>query len=110
MFKFRVGDEIIVTGGRDKGKKGKIQSVLESENKIVIVGVNIYKRHKKASRTQKAGIYEVTRPISTANVAIICPKCGKTTRVGFQMNGKTKERICKKCKATITTTTERIKK
>ena len=98
MFKFKVGDEVQITAGRDKGTKGKVEKALIGENKLVVHGVNIYKRHRKVSRSQPAGIYEITRPIPVANVAIICPKCTKTTRVGFIKEGKTKYRICKKCK------------
>lgn len=103
MFKFKNGDEIIVTSGRDKGKKGKIEKVLVSENKIVVSGVNVYKRHRKVSRTQPAGIYEVTRPIDVAKVSIICPKCGKQIKVGFKVEGKKKIRICKKCNGSLNT-------
>ncbi len=102
MFKFKVGDQVIITAGRDKGKKGKIEKVFERDNKLVVTGANLYKRHRKATRTQGAGIFEVTRPITVANIAIICPKCGKETKVGFSQEGKTKERICKKCGGTIT--------
>lgn len=108
MFKFKVGDEILITAGRDKGQKGKVQRVYLQESKLTVGGVNIYKRHKKATRNQGAGIFEVTRPISTAAVAIICSKCGKPTKVGFKVTGKTKERICKKCGGVITI--ERSKK
>lgn len=108
MFKFQINDSVLVTAGRDKGKKGKIQRVFARENKLMVEGVNTYKRHRKATRNQKAGIFEVTRPISTASVAIVCPKCGKPTKVAFKVSGKTKERICKKCKGTITV--ERSKK
>ncbi len=101
MFKFKVGDEVLVTAGKDKGKKGKIEKVLIGENKVLVAGVNVYKRHKKATRNQKAGIFDIYRPITTANIAIICPKCSKQTRVGFQMEGKTKIRICNKCKGKI---------
>ncbi len=101
MFKFRKGDEVIVTVGRDKGKKGKIEKVLQKENKLVVAGINIYKRHRKVSRNQPAGIYEVSRPMDVAKVAIICPKCGKRTRVGFTITQKEKNRICKKCKGVI---------
>lgn len=101
MFKFKVGDEVLVTSGRDKGKKGKIQKVLIKENKLVVGGVNLYKRHKKATRNQKAGIFDVTRPVTTASVAIICSKCGKPTKIEFKVNANTKERICKKCGGTI---------
>jgi len=103
MFKFKVSDEVLITAGRDKGKKGKIQKVLTGENKVVVTGVNIYKRHRKATRSQKAGIYEITRPVPVANVAIICPKCSKPTRVGFLTEGSVKFRICGKCKGKITT-------
>ena len=101
MYKFKVGDEVQVMAGRDKGKKGKIEKVYKKENKIVIAGVQIYKRHRKVTRTQPAGIYEIARPLSTSTVAIICPKCGKPTRVGFLMEGKIKVRICKKCQGRL---------
>lgn len=102
MFKFRRGDEVVITAGRDKGKKGKIAKVLTKEAKLVVEGVNIYKRHKKVSARQPAGIYQIARPIPTASVAIICPKCGKPTRVGFAHEGKTKYRVCKKCQGRLT--------
>src|SRR3989344_3651209 len=103
MYKYKVGDQVQITTGKDKGKKGKIEKVLESENKIVVAGVNVYKRHRKVTRTQPAGIFEVTRPITASKVAIICPKCGKLTRVGFEIKGKVKSRICKKCKGSLAT-------
>ncbi len=102
MYKYKVGDQVQVTTGKDKGKKGKVEKVLETENKLIVSGVNVYKRHRKVSARQAAGIYEITRPILASKVAIICPKCGKLTRVGFQMDGKIKIRTCKKCKGTIT--------
>jgi large subunit ribosomal protein L24 len=87
--------------GRDKGKKGKVEKVYKKENMLLVTGINIYKRHRKVSRTQPAGIYDITRPIDAAKVSIICPKCSKLTRVGFEQKGKTKNRICKKCKGII---------
>ena len=101
MFKYKVGDEILVTTGRDKGKKGKIEKIFPKLGKIAVGSVNIYKRHKKVSRNQAAGIYEITRPLDVAKVILICPKCSKTTRVGFQIEGKNKVRICKKCQGRI---------
>jgi len=103
VFKFKVGDQLQIVSGRDKGKKGTIEKVLPSENKLVVNGVNIYKRHRKATRSQSAGIYEIIRPISVSKVRIICPKCSKLTRVSFIFEGKTKKRFCKKCKGNLTT-------
>jgi len=101
MFKLKVGDEVQVITGRDRGKKGKIEKVLKKENKLVVGGVNVYKRHRKVTRTQPAGIYELTRPILLSKVALICPKCGKPTRIGITTEGKTQVRICKKCKGLV---------
>src|SRR3989344_6719523 len=97
MFKFKIGDEVLITAGSQTGKKGKIEKVLPRENKVVVSGVNMYKRHKKVSKNQPAGIYDITRPITVANIAVICPKCNKPTRIGFEKEGKIKNRICKKC-------------
>ena len=97
MFKFKAGDEVLVTAGRDKGKKGRVQKVITRENKVVVEGINIYKRHKKATKNQKSGIYEVARPIPLANVVVVCPKCSRLTRIGFRIEGSKKYRICKKC-------------
>ncbi len=101
MYKFKIGDQVLITAGKDKSKKNKIEKILPRENKVIVAGVNLYKRHRKATRNQAAGIYEVIRPINVANVAIICPKCTKPTRVGFIYDGKSKIRICKKCKGRI---------
>lgn len=101
MNKFKVGDEVQITSGRDRVKKGKVGRVLARENMLVISGANLYKRHRKATRTQKAGIYEIERPLSMSKVALVCPKCARPTRVGFKIDGKTKNRICKKCQGVI---------
>lgn len=101
MLKFKIGDEVVITSGRDKSKKGKIEKIFAREASIIVSGVNTYKRHRKVTRSQAAGIYEISRPISTAKIAIICPKCGKRTRVAFKNEGTNKNRICVKCKGVI---------
>lgn len=101
MFKYKVGDEVLITSGKEKGKKSKIEKVLPGENKLIVAGINIYKRNKKATRSEKSGIFEVVRPISVASVQVICPKCIKPTRIGFALFDNHKNRICKKCKARI---------
>lgn len=97
MFKLKAGDEIVVTIGKDKGKKGTIEKVLKGENKIVVGAINVYRRHRKATASRKSGFFEFPRPINTANVALMCPKCSKQTRIGFETEGKKKYRVCKKC-------------
>jgi len=101
MYKFKIGDEIVVTSGRDKGKRGKIEKILKKEAKVVVPQINVYKRHRKATRNQASGIYDVTRPIPVASIAIICPKCSKQTRIGFEIENNKKYRICKKCKGRL---------
>lgn len=101
MYKFKVGDQVQVRSGRDKGKSGKIEKILLKENKAVIGGINIYKRHKKISKNKPAGIFEVERPLPIPNAAIICPKCSKPTRIGFVIEGNVKNRICKKCQGRL---------
>ena len=101
MYKFKVGDQVKVIAGKDKGKSGKIEKIFARENKLVVSGVNIYKRHKKVTRNEPAGIFEITRPIGISKISLICPKCQKLTRVAFSLEGKTKKRICKKCKGVI---------
>ncbi len=101
MFKYKVGDEIQVTMGSQKAKKGKIEKVFLKEGKVIVGGVNVYKRHKKVSRNQAAGIHEIARPMNVSMLTIICPKCKKPTRVGFEIEGKIKKRVCKKCKGTL---------
>ena len=101
-MKLRKGDQIIVTIGKDKGRKGKIESVNEKEQTVVVPGVNIYKRHeKKRDEKRQGGIIEFARPLSLGKVALLCPKCGKQTRVGYLVTKGEKERICKKCEARI---------
>ncbi|OGM19553.1 50S ribosomal protein L24 [Candidatus Woesebacteria bacterium RIFCSPLOWO2_01_FULL_37_19] len=101
MLKFKIGDKVKVTAGKDKGREGKIEKILPSESRALIPGVNIYKRHVKGRQGQKGGIFEIPRPLPFSNIILICPKCKKTTRVGFNIAGKEKKRICKKCKKEI---------
>ena len=72
MFKFKVGDEVKISMGKDKGKTGKIEKIITRENKIVVTGINVYKRHKKVSKNSPAGIYEITRPLDVSKITLIC--------------------------------------
>lgn len=100
--KLRVGDKVLVTGGKDKGREGKIDKVYPDKAKVRVDGLNVYKRHVKGFGGEKGGIIEFSRPLPVANVSFLCPKCGKPTRVRYRVDksgGKT--RICAKCNRAI---------
>jgi large subunit ribosomal protein L24 len=98
-MKLKKGDTIVVTIGRDKGRRGKVERVIVGAQKVVVAGINMYKRHmKKRDEKNPGGIIELVRPIDVAKVALVCPSCGKPTRVGYVMVKDEKVRICKKCK------------
>ena len=93
-----------VTTGKDRGKRGKIETVFPKKKAVLVAGVNIYKRHLKPRGEGKpGGIVDITKPLSVAKIALICPKCGEPTRVGYQEKGESqsKMRICRKCKGVI---------
>lgn len=103
-MKLRKGDKVLVVAGKDKGKIEKIEKVYPKENKVLVSGVNQYKRHFKGrAQNQKSEIITLTKPLPVAAVSLICPKCNKVTRIGFKMGvDKSKEkaeklRICRKC-------------
>lgn len=101
-MKIKKGDNIIVISGIDKGKTGKIEKVFSDTNKIVVAGINLRKRHKKArSQKEKNEIIELAVPINASRVMIFCQKCKKGTRIGINGVGKDKIRVCKKCKEAI---------
>lgn len=106
MLKFKSGDKIRVTIGKDNGREGKIEAVDRKKFLAIVPGINLYKKHVKASSvdsSQKGGIYEIPRPLSFSKIALICPKCKKQTRVGFKKVSGEKVRVCKKCKKEIDT-------
>ena len=96
-------DTVVVITGREKGKKGRVLSVVPSKSKLIIEKVNIIKRHMKPSRKYaQGGIIEKEAPIHISNVMLVCPKCGKPTRIAnvIMESGK-KVRACKKCKEVV---------
>ncbi len=101
-MKLRKNDEVKVTRGKDAGKTGKIIRVLGKEGKVVVEGVNQYKRHTKArTQGQKSEIVTITKPLPVANLLFLCPKCKEPARLGFTNVKGAKERICKKCGKSI---------
>jgi len=101
-MKIKKGDQVIVTVGRDKGKKGKVGKIFSKDSAVLVPGVNIVKKHeKKRDEKHPGGIIDVVKPIGLGKIAILCPKCGKQTRLGYRIVKDTKERICRKCDQVI---------
>lgn len=97
-MKIKKNDTVIVISGKDKGKKGKVITAMPKEHKVIVSGVNLVKRHKKADAMgNKAGVFTKNLPIDVSNVAILDPKTEKPTRIGFKIveDGK-KVRFSKK--------------
>lgn len=99
MVKIRKDDLVQVISGKDKGKRGKILKVISKENKVVIQGINIVKRHQRPiPQLREGGIIEREAPIYASKVMIVCPSCDRATRVGAKfLEDGTKVRVCKKC-------------
>ncbi len=98
-MKIKKDDKIIMLSGKDKGKKGKVVKVIPKVGKIIVEGVNIVKKHRRPKKQgEKGQRIEVASPINISNAMMICPKCGKQTRVGYKvLENKEKVRVCKKC-------------
>lgn len=94
--KIKKGDRVIVLSGKDKGKTGEVSKVLPKEDRVVVSGVNTVKRHQRPTQTTPGGIEEKDAPIHMSNVALVDPKTGEPTRVGFKVEGGKKVRIAKK--------------
>jgi large subunit ribosomal protein L24 len=103
MLKLKIGDTVKVTAGKDKGREGKIEKVSPVDQKAIVPGVNLYKKHVKGYGDVKGGVYDIPRALGFGKIALICPKCKKLTRVGFKFAGKEKVRFCKKCGKEIDT-------
>ena len=94
---FKVGDKVIVIAGSSKGKEGKIIKTLRSENKVIVEGVNIVKKHRKGNGQESGGILEVEAPVHASNVMMIDPKTKKRTRIGHSVDKNNKKiRVSKK--------------
>jgi len=99
-MKIRKNDSVVLITGKDRGKKGKVRRAFPKENKVVVEGLNMIKHHSRLrGRARQAGIIEMEAPIPVSKVMLLCNKCGKPTRVGFDSlaDGK-KVRICRSCK------------
>jgi len=92
----KVGDKVVVIAGSNKGKEGKITKTIAKENRVIVEGVNVVKKHKKGNGQETGGILEVEAPIHVSNVMLIDPKTKKRTRIGHTIEKDKKVRVAKK--------------
>jgi large subunit ribosomal protein L24 len=103
-MKILKGDHVKVLLGKDKSREGEVLRVFAKKGNIVVKGLNMFKKHIKATQNSKGGILEKERPLLASKVALICPQCHKTTRVGYQIDKQgEKYRVCRKCNNLIST-------
>ncbi len=96
MQKIRKGDKVVVLTGKDKGRSGEVLAVMPKEDRAVVRGLNMVKRHQRQTQTQEAGIINKEASLHLSNLAIADPKDGKPTRVGFRIDGDKKVRVAKR--------------
>ena len=96
-MKLKNGDRVQVLSGKDKGRQGSVMRVFPKSGRVIVEGVNIAKRHQRATRaTMQGGIIDKDMPMDASSVAIVCPTDGPT-RIGYRLDGSAKIRICRKC-------------
>ncbi len=101
-MKVKKNDNVLVVTGKDAGKTGKVLVALPKDNKVVVDGVNLQKKHKKARSAQDVSKIEtINGAIDASNVMVVCPKCDKAIRVAYKIEGDKKVRVCKKCGAIL---------
>ncbi len=97
-MKLHKGDKVLVTAGKDRGRTGMVERVWADKGKVLVPGMNQYKKHRKAQGKKSPGeILTLSRPLAIGNVAIVCPKCKQPTRVGYRIINDKKIRVCRKC-------------
>ena len=97
-MRIKKGDTVKVLSGKDKGKTGEVLEITPKENKVVVKGVNIIKKHVKPRKQgEEGGIISMEGAMHVAKVAVVCPKCGKATKIGYSEEKGEKVRVCKKC-------------
>lgn len=99
----KTGDTVVVLSGKDRGKKGKVLEVSPKEGKVIVEGINMVSKHVKPRKVgEEGGIVKAEGAMYACKVQIVCPRCGKPTRVGHKVyEDGTKERVCKKCGETL---------
>ncbi len=100
----RRNDQVVVTTGKDRGKKGRVLKVLPTKNRLVVEGLNMIKRHTRPNpqKNVQGGIVEREAALHASNLQIVCPECGNPTRVGSRrLDDGSRQRFCRKCNGVI---------
>ncbi len=106
-MKVKKNDTVLVLTGKDAGKTAKVLVALPKDNKVVVDGINVQKKHKKGRNAQEvSSIQNQSGAIDASNVMVVCPVCNKATRVSYKVEGDKKARICKKCGAILDSSKE----
>lgn len=101
-MKLKKGDNVAVMTGRDKGKSGVIEYAFPEVGKVIVKGIHVMKKHLKPSqKNPKGGIIDINKKLDSSNLMLICPNCGKNTRIGYQIADTSKIRICRKCNKSV---------
>ncbi|MDD4409638.1 MAG: 50S ribosomal protein L24 [Candidatus Pacebacteria bacterium] len=101
-MKIKKEDQVLIIAGDEKGKKGKVLKSMPSENKAIIEGVNLAKKHiRPKQKGQKGQIVKIPMPMNVSKLKVVCPKCGQASKIGYDVSGEVKSRICKKCNAKL---------
>lgn len=96
------GDNVKMLSGKDRGKTGKIAKVLPTSGRVMVEGLNIFKKHSRPKREGESGqMVQVSRSVNASNVMLVCPSCKEPTRVGHRVEGKRNVRYCKKCQSAL---------
>ena len=100
-MKVKKGDTVKILSGKERGKRGKVARVFTAESRLIVEGVNLKKKHRRSRRADRKGeVILLPSPVSASSVAVVCPSCGKPTRIGFERDTAGKRmRMCKECKA-----------
>ena len=103
MFRVKKNDQVIILAGRDRGKRGRVLEIFPSRNRLKVEGLNLVKKHLRRSQMNPQGsILSREAPLPTDRVALVCPRCNRGVRVGFQVSSDgIKSRICRRCQESL---------
>ncbi len=97
-MKIHKGDQVLIISGKDRGRISKVLRVFPKRNGVLVEGINLKKKHIRPKKEgEKGQIVKIPEVLNISNVKLICPKCKKSTKLGYKIRGKKKYRVCKKC-------------